>query len=225
MLSATVNASGVTLELTNLHGDIVAIASTSGSATGPTATYVYTEFGTPENGSPGMYGWLGGYGISSAALGSDVLMGVRSYNTSTGRFDQVDPIPGGNANAYDYVFQNPLTNYDLSGMCGSWGHGTWGVFTVDLDFNSCVAYAIAAFFGPEDLALGIYLAIVPISWAPALALAIAVLALAATLAAWAAGCDITLHKGPRITMSYTNHNASNRYAYTGFFYPTFGCWG
>ena len=31
---------------------------------------------------------------------------------------QVDPIPGGSANAYDYASQNPITNYDLAGLWG-----------------------------------------------------------------------------------------------------------
>ena len=44
-----------------------------------------------------------------------VLMGVRLYYPATGRFLQVDPIPGGSANAYDYVSQEPATHYDLGG--------------------------------------------------------------------------------------------------------------
>ncbi len=45
-------------------------------------------------------------------------MGARAYSTADGRFDQVDPHPGGSANPYDYVGQNPLTNYDLAGLYG-----------------------------------------------------------------------------------------------------------
>jgi RHS repeat-associated protein len=121
LLAAEVTASGVTLELPDLHGDIMATATTSGTATGPTATYVYTEFGTPENGSPGTYGWLGGDQISGNALGGQLLMGARAYNTSAGRFSQVDPVPGGSANAYDYAYQEPIGNFDLSGnFCFSW---------------------------------------------------------------------------------------------------------
>jgi RHS repeat-associated protein len=98
-----------------LHGDIMATATTSPTATGPAATYVYTEFGSPEVGSPGSYGWLGGDQISGNALGGQLLMGARAYNTNTGRFSQADPIPGGSANAYDYAAQNPVINQDLSG--------------------------------------------------------------------------------------------------------------
>jgi RHS repeat-associated protein len=113
-LAAEVTPSGETLELPDLHGDVTAIATTNATATGPTAIYIYTEFGTPETAGPGMYGWLGGHQISGA-LGGQLLMGARAYNTNTGRFSQVDPVPGGSANSYDYALQNPLTNSDLQG--------------------------------------------------------------------------------------------------------------
>lgn len=118
LLAAQVTPSGVTLMLTNLHGDIMADASTSDTATGPTTTCIYNEFGLPETGTIGAYGWLGGYLISGDALGGDLLMGARAYSTADGRFDQVDPVPGGSANPYDYAGQNPLTNYDLAGLWG-----------------------------------------------------------------------------------------------------------
>jgi RHS repeat-associated protein len=129
-LAAEVTNSGVTLELPDLHGDVLATATPSSTSTGPTGTFIYTEFGAPENGTPGNYGWLGANQISSAALGGQMLMGARAYNTNSGRFSQVDPIPGGSANAFDYAFQNPIMNFDLSGMC-SW-------------FSGCAETAIAA---------------------------------------------------------------------------------
>jgi YD repeat-containing protein len=122
MLAATVTASGVTLELANLHGDVLATATTSPTANGPTAGYVYSEFGKAEVGTPGMYGWLGADQISGAALGNDMLMGVRAYSTSDGRFDQVDPLTGGSANAYDYSRQQPNNITDLS---GGWAYISW----------------------------------------------------------------------------------------------------
>ena len=92
-LAAEVTASGVTLELTGLHGDVLATATTSPTANGPSSTYAYTEFGTPETGNPGTYGWLGADQISGNALGGQLLMGARAYNTNSGRFSQADPIP------------------------------------------------------------------------------------------------------------------------------------
>jgi len=72
------------------------MATTSATGTGPTNTYVYTEFGTPETGTPGTYGWLGADQTSSDALGGQLLMGARAYNSETGRFSQTDPVPGVN---------------------------------------------------------------------------------------------------------------------------------
>jgi RHS repeat-associated protein len=123
ILGAEVTLSGVTLEFPDLHGDILATATTSTTATGPTNTYLYSEFGAPENSAaPGTYGWLGGDQISSNALGGQQLMGARAYNASTGRFSQVDPVPGGSANSYDYSAQNPITNMDLTGQ---WWWNSW----------------------------------------------------------------------------------------------------
>lgn len=78
-----------------------------------------------------MYGWLGGFQISAAALGNDLLMGVRAYSSPTGRFDQVDPVAGGSSNACDYARQNPIANLGLSGSrsCIRW---YWYGFTLYL---------------------------------------------------------------------------------------------
>lgn len=45
-----------------------------------------------------------------------LLMSARAYNANTGRFAQIDPVPGGSANAYDYGAQNPGTHFDTSGL-------------------------------------------------------------------------------------------------------------
>lgn len=79
VLAAQVTASGTTLELPDLHGDIMATATTASTSTGPTSTSTYTEFGAAEIGTPGTYGWLGGYQISGAAFGGNLLMGARTY--------------------------------------------------------------------------------------------------------------------------------------------------
>jgi RHS repeat-associated protein len=114
-LSAVTNGAGTSLQLVDLHGDVMATETSGTGDTGPTATYTYMEFGAPEGAAPGTYGWLGGYQRSGSSLGGTVLMGLRVYDMYTGRFLQVDSVLGGSANAYDYADQNPLLNNDLSG--------------------------------------------------------------------------------------------------------------
>ena len=126
LLAATVNASGVTLQLANLHGDIMAAGTSSTTSSAPTATYIYTESGIPESGIPATYGWLGASEIPGNTLGGQLIMGVRSYNPYTMRFSEADPIVNGSANAYDYANQNPITNYDPTGrnaQCRDWSCG------------------------------------------------------------------------------------------------------
>ncbi|MEV6351015.1 RHS repeat-associated core domain-containing protein [Actinoplanes sp. NPDC051851] len=109
------------LQLTNLHGDVVATvpnqvptaANTAGSST--SAYFESTEFGTPRDTSTTQrYGWLGGQQRSSDAIGSLMLMGARVYNPYTGRFLQVDPVAGGTENAYVYP-TDPVNSSDTSG--------------------------------------------------------------------------------------------------------------
>ena len=120
------SAAGVSLQLTNLHGDVVATASTSTTATGPTATFESTEFGAPRVESGRRYGWLGGDLRSADAPSGVVLMGVRLYNPATGRFLQVDPVAGGSANRYDYVAHDPLNLFDLDGRFIKIKKPNWG---------------------------------------------------------------------------------------------------
>ncbi|WP_405085998.1 RHS repeat-associated core domain-containing protein [Microbispora sp. NBC_01389] len=61
------------------------------------------------------YEWLGGAQRASDTVADIVLMGVRLYNPTAGRFLQVDPVIGGNANAYDYCNGDPINCRDLDG--------------------------------------------------------------------------------------------------------------
>jgi RHS repeat-associated protein len=111
------NTGTVTLQLANLHGDIVATVADATSATSPASYADNTEFGLPYFPSSAYptYGWLGGKQRSRNTLSGLTLMGVRLYDPDLGRFLQTDPVPGGSANPYDYANQDPYNNFDLDG--------------------------------------------------------------------------------------------------------------
>lgn len=116
-LAAVQESSGTTtFRLTDLHGDVVASASSSPSATKLLATFRFSEFGEPEgSSSAGRFGWLGGKSRRTELPSGVIQMGARSYIPQLGRFLTPDPIPGGSANAYDYADQDPINNFDLTG--------------------------------------------------------------------------------------------------------------
>jgi len=113
------SAKGTTLQLTNLHGDVVATASLSQSATGPTGTFEHDEFGVPKKGGTPRFGWLGGKQRPAELPSGVIQMGARSYVPTLGRFLTPDPIEGGSANAYDYANQDPVNAFDLEGTCST----------------------------------------------------------------------------------------------------------
>jgi RHS repeat-associated protein len=115
-LAAIQESAGETkLQVANLHGDIVATASLSATATKLLASFEFDEFGNPEKGSAGRYGWLGGKQRRSELPSGVIQMGVRSYVPAIGRFISVDPVQGGSANAYDYANADPVNGLDLAG--------------------------------------------------------------------------------------------------------------
>ncbi|MFD8463561.1 DNRLRE domain-containing protein [Streptomyces cyaneofuscatus] len=123
-LTATTSATGDTeLQFANLHGDV---AVTLDTATTTPKVLVFDEFGVPAEGQEAeRYGWLGAKQRSAEALDDVILMGARLYAPALGRFLQVDPQPGGNANPYDYCAGDPVNCTDLD---GNWGFSFKKVF-------------------------------------------------------------------------------------------------
>jgi RHS repeat-associated protein len=114
-LSAIDTSSGKpVLQLTNLHGDVVATAAVSETEVKPLSTADPTEFGVPRS-APSKYSWLGAAQRATELPSGIVSMGARTYVPQLGRFEQTDRIEGSSANAYDYSAQDPVGNTDLGG--------------------------------------------------------------------------------------------------------------
>ena len=109
------NAETPVLQLTNLHGDIIATAYLSETATALASTADTSEFGVPTTSLPPKYSWLGANEIPTELPSGILDMGARSYIPQLGRFLQPDPQPGGSANAYTYTFGDPVDSSDPSG--------------------------------------------------------------------------------------------------------------
>jgi RHS repeat-associated protein len=112
------NAETPQIQITNLHGDVVATVPGVTTATAPTFTAERTEFGAPRSTpSSARYQWLGGARRSTDLPASGiVLLGVRTYVPELGRFSQKDPLASGEDNAYGYAGQDPVDNTDMGGM-------------------------------------------------------------------------------------------------------------
>ncbi|PRY47643.1 RHS repeat-associated protein, partial [Knoellia remsis] len=128
-LSATINDDGgLSLSLANPHGDIVTTVDVPAAQTADTAATSitgwasYDEYGNQNNPAatdavdgPLGYGWLGAKQRSTtSATAGLTLMGVRYYNAVRGFFTSLDPVPGGNENAYTYP-NDPINMFDLDG--------------------------------------------------------------------------------------------------------------
>jgi RHS repeat-associated protein len=120
----------LSLSLDNPHGDLVAtvIVPVIGDATGTSAYQGFDEYGNSFSATlstgAAKYGWVGSAERALLDQGL-VLMGMRIYNASAGRFSSLDPVAGGTENAYNYP-NDPVGLADLDGQrtadpsgCGS----------------------------------------------------------------------------------------------------------
>jgi RHS repeat-associated protein len=103
------------LQLANLHGDIIATAYLSETATGLASKADTSEYGVPTTSLPPKYSWLGAADIPTELPSGVLNMGARSYVPQLGRFLQPDPVAGGSADAYSYTFGDPVNTADPSG--------------------------------------------------------------------------------------------------------------
>ncbi|WP_405095463.1 RHS repeat-associated core domain-containing protein [Micromonospora sp. NBC_01412] len=156
MIGVFGNSTGLDWVITNLHGDHV--AGMAESLPGLTYTSEQTELGQSRNSADTgsrRYGWLGSEQRASDTPNGMILMGSRLYNTATGRFLSVDPVYGGNANAYEYCNADPVNCADVSGEISCYRYGKkktyrnrWGIpyrwewkFRCNLSHGEAVAIA------------------------------------------------------------------------------------
>ncbi len=123
LIATQTNGEAPILQITNMHGDVVATASVSGG-TGLSSSNDTTEFGVPRTSTPPKYAWLGGLQRVTSLPSGVVAMGARSYVPQIGRFLQTDPVAGGSSNAYAYSSGDPVNNSDPSGESSA-GLSNW----------------------------------------------------------------------------------------------------
>ncbi|MGW8358141.1 RHS repeat-associated core domain-containing protein [Streptomyces wedmorensis] len=114
LAATTAKTGGTVLQLTNVHGDVSLLLPLD-AGVAPTVLDA-DEYGNPRAGQvDARYGWLGARQRSGETVSGLTLMGVRLYNSATGRFLSTDPVRGGSCNAYEYVCGDPVNMLDLDG--------------------------------------------------------------------------------------------------------------
>ncbi|WP_256097977.1 RHS repeat-associated core domain-containing protein [Streptomyces sp. MnatMP-M17] len=120
-VTATTSKTGDTvLQLSDIHGDIT-LQLPLDISKAPTVQDTDEYGNTRASSTPARYDWLGVRQRSGETPSGLTLVGARAYDSTTGRFLQLDPVVGGGANAYGYP-PDPITMFDLDGK----GWFSWG---------------------------------------------------------------------------------------------------
>jgi RHS repeat-associated protein len=121
-LDAVTGVSGsAVLQLSNIHGDVTVQLPLNGAQSAVNQSY--DEYGNAESDTAGArYGWLGTAQRSADSATEAVLMGQRLYDPTVGRFLSVDPVLGGNDDAYVYPADlwpsSPTVSASKGALCG-----------------------------------------------------------------------------------------------------------
>ncbi|MFJ9041063.1 RHS repeat-associated core domain-containing protein [Streptomyces sp. NPDC102406] len=110
-MAARTTGGTTVLHLSNLQGDIAVQLPRAEDAAATVQHFDESGRGDTAAG----YGRLGSQQRITAPVSGDVIMGVRLYDRSLGRFLSADPAYGGSCNAYEYVCGDPVSGVDLGG--------------------------------------------------------------------------------------------------------------
>ncbi|MFD6533026.1 RHS repeat-associated core domain-containing protein [Streptomyces sp. NPDC060184] len=114
-------------------------------------TSAYDEYGNTLGAATATaYGWLGSHQRAGEGVSGLTLMGARLYDPRTGRFLQVDPVYGGNSDAYTYP-GDPVSMLDLDGLtksprsCGIICQALFSAAKFGIGKIACKATGLASF--------------------------------------------------------------------------------